>query len=230
LQEFRSSGVQEFRRREAGGGSAREDLRRSSRSADLAVSEKYGMTGVQEFNLGVGNSFSFWRKPVESLMFPENPLRPRSDLRAKPLAALRFCPRGQDYEGSSIDHYFEALSHGFRTAPYASCRHRGRLRNVRFRLVASLCRVGVVLPTGSLYCVSESCFLSLYILFLTFWVFMTRPELLNSCTPPLVLFAQGLGVRFAVRIKEFLSALLPRRSEFGRCNVPVRPAFPGNGP
>jgi len=37
------------------------------------------------------------------------------------------------------------------------------------------------LPTGSLYCVSESCFLSLYILFLTFWVFMTRPELLNSC-------------------------------------------------
>jgi hypothetical protein len=46
----------------------------------------------------------------------------------------------------------------------------------------------------------------------------------------LVLFAQGLGVRFAVRIKEFLSALLPRRSEFGRCNVPVRPAFLGNGP
>ena len=27
-------------------------------------------------------------------------------------------------------------------APYASCRHRCRLRNVRFRLVASLCRVG----------------------------------------------------------------------------------------
>jgi hypothetical protein len=46
----------------------------------------------------------------------------------------------------------------------------------------------------------------------------------------LVLFAQGLAVRFAVRIKEFLSALLPGRSEFGRCNVPVRPAFLGNGP
>jgi hypothetical protein len=46
----------------------------------------------------------------------------------------------------------------------------------------------------------------------------------------LVLFAQGLGVRFAVRIKEFLSALLPRRSEFGRGNVPVRAAFLGNGP
>ena len=97
-------------------------------------------------------SFSFWRKPVGSLMFPGNPLcvcpalRPRSDLRAKPVVALRFCPRGQDYEGSSVDHYFEALSHGFRTAPYASCRHRGRLRNVRFRLVASLCRVGIVSP------------------------------------------------------------------------------------
>src|ERR1700675_512785 len=46
----------------------------------------------------------------------------------------------------------------------------------------------------------------------------------------LVLFAQGLDVRFAVGIKEFLSDLLPRRSEFGRCNVPVRPAFLGNGP
>ena len=55
--------------------------------------------------------------------------------------------------------------------------------------------------------------------------FSRTPELL-----PLVLFAQGLGVRFAVRIKEFLSALLPRRSEFGRGNVPVRPAFLGNGP
>lgn len=32
-----------------------------------------------------------------------------------PLAALRFCPRGQDYEGSNIDHYFEAQSHGFST-------------------------------------------------------------------------------------------------------------------
>jgi len=108
LQEFRSC-----RSQEAGGGSAREDLRRSSRSADLAVSEKYGMTGVQEFNLGVGNSFSFWRKPVGSLMFPENPLRPRSDLRAKPLAALRFCPRGQDYEGSSVDHYFRLYHTAF---------------------------------------------------------------------------------------------------------------------
>ena len=45
----------------------------------------------------------------------------------------------------------------------------------------------------------------------------------------LVLFTQGLGVRFAVGIEEFLSALLPRRFEFGRRDVPVRPAFLGNG-
>ncbi len=55
-------------------------------------------------------------------------------------------------------------------------------------------------------------------------------EIGNPTSRILVLFAQGLGVRFAVRIKEFLSALLPRRSKFGRCNVPVRPAFLGNGP
>jgi hypothetical protein len=36
------------------------------------------------------------------------------------------------------------------------------------------------LPTRSLYCVSESCFLFDYMLFLTFWVCLTRPELLNS--------------------------------------------------
>jgi hypothetical protein len=41
----------------------------------------------------------------------------------------------------------------------------------------------------------------------------------------LVLFTQGLGVRFAVGIEGFLSALLPRRFEFGRRDVPVRPAF-----
>jgi hypothetical protein len=45
----------------------------------------------------------------------------------------------------------------------------------------------------------------------------------------LVLFTQGLGIRFAVGIEEFLSALLPRRFEFGRRDVPVRPAFLGNG-
>ena len=47
--------------------------------------------------------------------------------------------------------------------------------------------------------------------------------------PFLILFTESLDVRFAVRIEEFLAALLPRRFEFGRCDVPVRPAFLGNG-
>jgi hypothetical protein len=38
-----------------------------------------------------------------------------------------------------------------------------------------------------------------------------------------------LNVRFSVRIEEFLAALLPRSFEFGRCDVPVWPAFFGNG-
>src|ERR1700738_1599351 len=45
----------------------------------------------------------------------------------------------------------------------------------------------------------------------------------------LVLFTESLDVRFAVRIEEVLAALLPRRLEFGRCDVPVWPAFLGNG-
>src|SRR6266516_2597476 len=45
----------------------------------------------------------------------------------------------------------------------------------------------------------------------------------------LILLAESLDVRFPVRIEEFLAALLPRRLEFGRCDVPVWPAFLGNG-
>jgi hypothetical protein len=44
-------------------------------------------------------------------------------------------------------------------------------------------------------------------------------------TPLLILFTERSVVRFAVRIKELLAALLPRRFEFGRCDVPVRPTF-----
>ncbi len=47
--------------------------------------------------------------------------------------------------------------------------------------------------------------------------------------PALILFSESLSVRFAVRVEEILAALLPRRFEFGRCDVPVWPAFPGNG-
>src|SRR5258708_8735558 len=39
----------------------------------------------------------------------------------------------------------------------------------------------------------------------------------------LVLFTQGLGVRFAVGIEEFLSALLPRPFEFVRPTPPLHP-------
>src|SRR5580700_3827006 len=46
--------------------------------------------------------------------------------------------------------------------------------------------------------------------------------------PSLILFTESLDVCFAVRIEELLAALLPRRSEFGRCDIPVRPAFLGN--
>jgi hypothetical protein len=45
----------------------------------------------------------------------------------------------------------------------------------------------------------------------------------------LVLFTESLGVCFAVGIEEFLAALLPRRFEFGRRDVPVRAAFLSDG-
>jgi hypothetical protein len=47
---------------------------------------------------------------------------------------------------------------------------------------------------------------------------------------PLILFTESLDVGLAVRIEEFLTALLPRRLEFGRRDVPVRSASPGDGP
>jgi hypothetical protein len=45
----------------------------------------------------------------------------------------------------------------------------------------------------------------------------------------LVLPAKRLDVGFAVRIEQFLAALLPRPFEFGRCDVPVRPAHSDYG-
>jgi len=39
-----------------------------------------------------------------------------------------------------------------------------------------------------------------------------------------ILLTESLDVRFSERIEEFLTALLPCRLEFGRCDVPVRPA------
>jgi len=46
--------------------------------------------------------------------------------------------------------------------------------------------------------------------------------------PLLILFTKSLDVRFAIRIEEFLAALLPCRFEFGRGDVPVRPTFFAN--
>ena len=56
-----------------------------------------------------------------------------------------------------------------------------------------------------------------------------RPYLWQVRRDLLILFTESLDVRFAVRIEEFLAALLPRGFEFGRCDVPVRPAFLRNG-
>ncbi len=56
-----------------------------------------------------------------------------------------------------------------------------------------------------------------------------QKPIIRIATQLLILFTEGLDVRFAVRIEEFLAALLPRRFEFGRCDVPVGPAFFGNG-
>ena len=45
----------------------------------------------------------------------------------------------------------------------------------------------------------------------------------------LILFTESLNVGFAIRVEEFLAALLPRDFEFGCSDVPIRPTFPGNG-
>src|SRR3984893_6005983 len=45
----------------------------------------------------------------------------------------------------------------------------------------------------------------------------------------LVLPAKRLDVGFAVRIEQILAALLPRHFEFGRCDVPGRPALSDYG-
>ena len=44
-----------------------------------------------------------------------------------------------------------------------------------------------------------------------------------------MLFTDSLGIPPAVRVKQFPAALLPRRPEFGRRDVPVGPALLRNG-
>src|ERR1700693_3575892 len=45
--------------------------------------------------------------------------------------------------------------------------------------------------------------------------------------PLLILLTEGFGVRFAVWIEQFFAAFLPRRFQFGHCDVPVRPEAAG---
>src|SRR6201987_2647831 len=90
-----------------------------------------------------------WRKPVGSLKFPGNPFHafallsdPGRFSAPSPLAALRFCPAVRTTTAPTLI-IISRLNHtALAPAPYASSRHRCRLRNVRFRLVASLCQVG----------------------------------------------------------------------------------------
>ena len=44
----------------------------------------------------------------------------------------------------------------------------------------------------------------------------------------LILFAESLGVGLAIGVEKFFATLLPGRSQFGRRDVPVRPALSGN--
>jgi hypothetical protein len=72
-------------------------------------------------------------------------LGPRHSLHTSPVAVSRFCPRRRDNEDLCVVGHFGARSHGFRTR---CLRFAARVapgpRNTRFRLVASLCRTGLV--------------------------------------------------------------------------------------
>ena len=53
-----------------------------------------------------------------------------------------------------------------------------------------------------------------------------------TAAPPgghLILFPQRLNVRFAVRVEELFTALLPRGLESGCRDVPIWPALAGDG-
>lgn len=112
--------------------------------------------GVLPLRLGVGlpvsphHSGSFlWRKPVGSLKFPGNPFMllpcsqtPVGSPRLAHLRRFDSAPAVRTTKAPTLI-IISRLNHtALAPAPYASCRHRCRLRNVRFRLVASLCKVG----------------------------------------------------------------------------------------
>ena len=124
-----------------------------------------------------------WRKPVGSLKFPGNPFMllpcsqtPVGSSRLAHLRRFDSAPAVRTTKAPTLTHYFEAQSHGFST------------RSIRFvptSLPTTQCSLPAgwpafagwgSFPTRSLYCVSKACFLSDYMLFLTFWVCLTRPD------------------------------------------------------
>src|SRR6201982_3729789 len=91
-----------------------------------------------------------WRKPVGSLKFPGNPFMllpcsqtPVGSPRLAHLRRFDSAPAVRTTKAPTLI-IISRLNHtALAPAPYASCRHRCRLRNVRFRLGASLCQVGL---------------------------------------------------------------------------------------
>ena len=89
------------------------------------------------------------RKPVGSLKFPGYPFEllpcsqtPVGSLRQAHLWRFDSAPAVRTAKAPTLI-IISRLNHtALAPTPYASCRHCCRLRNVRFRLVASLCRVG----------------------------------------------------------------------------------------
>ena len=89
------------------------------------------------------------RKPVGSLKFPGYPFvllpcsqTPVGSLRQAHLWRFDSAPAIRTAKAPTLIIISRLYHTALAPAPYASCRHRCRLRNVRFRLVASLCRVG----------------------------------------------------------------------------------------
>jgi len=97
-------------------------------------------------------SGSFYRKKsVGSLKFPGNPFSafallsdPGRFSTPSPLRRFDAAPAVMTTKAPTLV-FVSRLNHtALAPAPYASCRHHCRLRNVRFRLVASLYRVGLL--------------------------------------------------------------------------------------
>src|ERR1700730_14095600 len=140
------------------------------------------------------------------------------------------CPNTSDFDllsdGKRIIDLNSEISDGTFHFPHADCRCDGRSRSPSCGGASAWqrCAGPIRCPRSILRRAAHSAVLS--------WPGGTF-ESWRSMYPMgillLVLFTESLDVRFAVRIEEVLAALLPRRLEFGRRDVPVWPAFLGNG-